>query len=517
MSTAATLDEAPPIDRAPDAAGVSPAGAAAGNRITDTLASALGVMLLMTIVQRGLGFGRGLWFCRLMNDVDVGRWSLAYDFVVMMTPIAMLGVPGSLSRFVEYFSARGRLRRFVTNTAAATVGLGLVWSAAILVGRQFFGWFIFLDCGAAGWVTSVAAAAASVVMFNYAYELCVSLRRARAASTMQFIQSVSFSVVGVGWLIAGHHPAHLAAVFAVCTLAGLVPAVSVWRNRHAIVAPAAGTAPGVAPEHDAAPPSIWRVIAPYAASLWVMNLLANAFNFSDRYMILHHLPGGDDVTRAAVGQYHSGRIIPLLLMSLATMISGVILPYLSADWESDRRDRAITTLRRVIVAVAAGFTAGGAFVLAIAPWLFGTLLEGRYAEGLQMMPLAMVFCIWGALFVVAQDYLWVVRRGLAVGGCIAVALVINVALNFAWLPTMGLGGAVLATTVANGVMLAALLLMLRRRGFDVDLSIITAAMLPATILGGPVPALGCTILFAAVNPDILDSLRQAVSRFQRRP
>ena len=191
--------------------------------VGDTLVAALGVMLVMTILQRGLGFARGLWFCRLMDDVDVGRWSLAYDFVVMMTPVAMLGIPGCLARFVEYFRIRGVLRPMVWHTAVATAVLGLAWSASVFFGRGQFGRLIFLDSGATRWVTPVAAAVAAIVAFNYVYELCVSLRRAKVASTMQFIQSVGFSIVGVIVLYSGMHPSTLVWVFGGCTLAGLLP------------------------------------------------------------------------------------------------------------------------------------------------------------------------------------------------------------------------------------------------------------------------------------------------------
>lgn len=147
-----------------------------------------------------------------------------------------------------------------------------------------------------------------------------------------------------------------------------------------------------------------RRLAPYAAVLWMTNLIGNLFELSDRYMILHFLPvsaeaiasGTADVVRqtlgqAAVGQYHSGRIIPMMLLSVGTMIAGVLMPYLSADWEASKIDAVKLRVGDALVAVSLVFTAGGAVAVLIGPWIFDVLLQGRYSDGLQLMPMALCF------------------------------------------------------------------------------------------------------------------------------
>lgn len=459
--------------------------------VADSLALGMAVMLGMTIIQRGLGFFRGIWFCRLMDEGDVGAWSMAYDFIVMMTPIALLGIPGSLARYVEHFRQMGHLTPMVRRLAMVTAALGVGLVAMMLTMPSWFGWLIFLQPDHTSLVISVAAGVAAIIYYNFIYELVASLRQVRIASLMQFVQSVGFSIAGIAWLYAGGKIAGLVGVFVAATVLATGPGcwtlIRGWS--------------GVPQSSDRFVASaMWRRLLPYAGALWVMNLLTNVFDLSDRYMILHWMPGTDEVTRAAVGQYHSGRIIPLLLMSLGTMISGVLMPYLAADWEKGRRADVVERLKQTMFGMSVVFTAGAAITLWIAPWLFGTLLEGRYTDGLALMPMAFVFCIWSALVNVGQDYLWVNEKGKWAGLFVAVGLVANVALNLLLLPTWGLSGAAFATMVANGVVVAGLWVAMIRNGFDADWPSLSLTVLPATLLAGPPSALACSILLVAVTP-----------------
>src|SRR6056297_4340519 len=79
----------------------------------DSLALGMSVMLLMTIVQRGIGFFRSSWFCRMLDDQMLGQWAMAFGFVTMITPMLLLGLPGSLPRYVETYRQQGHLRAFL--------------------------------------------------------------------------------------------------------------------------------------------------------------------------------------------------------------------------------------------------------------------------------------------------------------------------------------------------------------------------------------------------------------------
>ncbi len=457
----------------------------------DPLAVGMLVMLAMTVVQRGLGFFRGVWFCRMLDDGIVGQWAMAFGFITLITPVMLLGIPGSLPRYVEHYRLRGHLSAFVRRLLIATVTFGVVFIALMLMAPQWFGWLIFLQPLNTQLVYSVAVAVTATIAFNFVYQLVSSLRQVRVASMMQFVQGVGFTVIGIIWLSLGGGINGLVLSFAAATTLAMVPGgwslILGWRGL-----------PRHSESFDSG--SMWRRLLPYASALWAMNLLTNVFVLSDRYMILHFSLGDEMAGQAAVGQYHSGRIIPELLMSLAVMFSGVLLPYLSADWEAGRRDAVRARLRRILLAVSASFTAGAAVALVAAPWLFSTLLEDRYSDGLALMPMAFVFCIWAALTTIGQDYFWVIERGRLVTASMGIGLLVNLGMNYWLLPIWGLHGAVLATLCAHGVVMIMLWIAMARYGYGLDRTTLYVSLMPATLLAGPWVAMLCVAISLAASP-----------------
>ncbi|MFK8110676.1 MAG: lipopolysaccharide biosynthesis protein [Rubripirellula sp.] len=475
--------------------------------VADSLATGMLVMLAMTVVQRALGFARGIWFCRVLDDAVVGQWAMAYDFIIMVTPVMLLGMPGTLPRYVEHFRINGHLSAFVRRLLVATVVLGALFYASILAMPNLMGWLVFDNAGSVGMVYGVGAGVLSIVAFNFVHQLVSSLRQVRVASLMQFVQSVGFTGLGVGWLMFGGGVTGLIYAFSVATLLAILPGawslMSGWRGLPTSEEPfQAG--------------SMWRRILPFAIALWAMNLLTNVFALSDRYMILHLLPGGELDGQAAVGQYHSSRIVPTLLMSIASIVAGVLMPYLSADWEAGRRDEVRQSLRRMLFGVSAGFTVCGAIGLLVAPWFFGEILENRYDDGLSLLPMAFVFSIWVSVVGIAQNYLWVAEKGKWVAVAIGFGLFVNVGLNLALLPMMGLKGAVLATLAANGVVMVGLWYAMSRHGYALDRTTFYITILPATLLANPWIAVVCVLVSCIANPQTKAWCIEAIDHGKRR-
>ena len=61
----------------------------------DTLASSVLLLMLVTVVQRGVGLGRGVLFCRWLTPETLGQWEMVFSFLLLAAPLAVLGVPGS--------------------------------------------------------------------------------------------------------------------------------------------------------------------------------------------------------------------------------------------------------------------------------------------------------------------------------------------------------------------------------------------------------------------------------------
>ncbi|MFM7741664.1 MAG: hypothetical protein ACKO9H_19910, partial [Planctomycetota bacterium] len=85
-----------------------------GAVVSDALATGVIFALLLTVLQRFMGFVRGIFFCRLMTPEELGQFSLVAGGLLLLAPLAVLGLPGTLGRFVEHYSHRGQLQSYLS-------------------------------------------------------------------------------------------------------------------------------------------------------------------------------------------------------------------------------------------------------------------------------------------------------------------------------------------------------------------------------------------------------------------
>ena len=175
-----------------------------------------------------------------------------------------------------------------------------------------------------------------------------------------------------------------------------------WKGR-AVMAEAA-------PDDGVAHREFWPPLVRFAVWVWVINLFCHLFGVVDRYMLVHWSGLENAAALALVGHYHASRIVPLLFLSVADLLAGVVMPYLSHDWEVGSRQRVSDRLNLVLKFTSLVMLAGGVAVLWIAPLLFHVAFQGRYDEGLAVMPWTLTYCVWYALLLVAQNYIWCAER-----------------------------------------------------------------------------------------------------------
>ncbi|MEZ6091981.1 MAG: oligosaccharide flippase family protein [Pirellulaceae bacterium] len=473
----------------------------------DSLAVGLFVLLTMSLIQRSIGFARSIGFCRFLDEETLGQWAMALSFINLITPMFLLGLPGSIVRYVEHYRRRGQLQCFIHRVVFGTAVLTLIAAATMTLQPKWFASLIFREETIVQPIAALSVGLIAIVVFNFLEQLVSGLRQVRVASVMQFVHSVGFTVLSLGWLMMGGDFSGLILTFALAAFIGCLPAVWIlmrdWREL-----PRA--------EERLTNVAFVQRIAPYALSLWAINLIGNLFDISDRYMILHFSSDNPGVGQAMVGEYFSARMLPVLLLSLGVMISGVLMPYLTADWESGHRRRVVARLNKTLLLISGTFTFCSAIGMLAAPWMFTYLLDGRYAQGLDVMPITFIFCAWSGLILVAQDYLWCAEKGKLVGIALAIGLGANIVLNAALLPHLGLYGAVLATTIANLLVLMLVLAFMWCNDFTFDHSLAFVLVMPATLIAGPVAALAATLIVAAVNPHAQRYLRQVKVEVQKR-
>ncbi len=439
--------------------------------VGDRFFTALSVMLLANVVQRLVGLARNVGFCQLLSDEELGQWAMANSFFVLAAPLAVLGLPGSFGKYVEIYRRQNALGTYLRSlTFVSALGLACLAFVMWLAPGQF-AWLVFNDANNRHQIAWLISTLAAVTIFNFVNELLSALRQARVVSMMQFINSVSFAMLGMLGLWWSPAWDSLLPAYTVSCAVAIVPALLVLKANFASDLNA-----------QAAIPDLWARIIPFAWTLWCMNLFANLFDVCDRALLLHLTPGDVSVGQALIGQYHCGRIVPNLMLSLAGLLSGILLPYMSADFEAGDHDRLQKRLRQTLQLVAVGFTVLALATLVASPILFDLTLHGRYADAQKIMPIALVQCIWMSLFMIAQSYLFCVERGKRVAIILAIGLILNAVLNYPLIQVLGLTGSVTATAIASGVILAVLFMQLRASGVKLGWRTTLACLSPCVLV-----------------------------------
>jgi O-antigen/teichoic acid export membrane protein len=388
----------------------------------------------------------------------------------------VLGLPGSFGRYLERYRQRGELRSFLRRATAWTASLTAAAAVLLVVAAGQFSALIFGRSDRRTLVLLLAVSLVAIITHHFLEALYAALRNYRVVSAMHFCQSMTFAIASLTLLVAWRAVAESIVIGygAACLVSSLG---AIWWQRRAL-ADAAG--PGGAPPHA----QFWPPLLRFAVWVWVTNLLCHLFAVIDRYMLVHYSGLESAQALALVGHYHAGRIVPLLFLSVADLLAGVVLPYLSHDWEAGQRERVAERLNLVLKCAACAMMAGGVAALAAAPLLFQIAFDGRYGDGLAVLPATLTYCIWYGLLLIGQTYLWCAERIKAGTLPLACGLIVNTLLNLALIPLWGLAGAVAATTLATGLSLAVLYALNRRAGMNVSAGVLWLSLAPAALCGG---------------------------------
>jgi len=126
--------------------------------------------------------------------------------------------------------------------------------------------------------------------------------------------------------------------------------------------------------------------------------------------------------------------------------------------------------------------------------LFHVAFEGRYNEGLAVMPWTLTYCVWYAILIVAQNYIWCAEKTKLGSLPLGIGLATNILLNLVLLPIWGLYGAVLATTLSTGLALGLLYWLNHREGMELHRGLLWLSAAPIALGGGA--WLGAAVLVA---------------------
>ncbi|TWT48754.1 lipopolysaccharide biosynthesis protein [Botrimarina hoheduenensis] len=446
----------------------------------ETLASSLMVVLVVNALQRSVGLGRSLLFGRWLEPAELGHWEMALGFLMLAAPLAVLGLPGSFGRYLERYRQQGRLGLFLRRTASWTFVLAASVLALMSWRSDAIATLVFGDPRQAALAEVVVACLAIVITHHFLEAVFAGLRMFRVVSAMHFTQSMMFALVSLA-LLAWWRDAAVSVVigYGLACLISIL-GVSLWTFARIERQPDSGE---WLAHHE-----FWPPLMRFAIWVWVTNLLTNVFSIVDRYMILHCGGFGAEQALTQVGNYHSSHMVPVLLVSVANLMVGAMTPHLSHDWESGRREAVSERLNLGLKLLSVVMLVAGVGVLLLCPLLFHYVFQDKYAAGLEVLPWTLAGCVWFSLLLVAQTYVWCAERSRRAALPLLLGIAVNVGLNLALLPVLGLLGALVATALATLMALLAQLEVNRRIGMRVQRNAVLISLTPGLLVLGAAPA-----------------------------
>jgi O-antigen/teichoic acid export membrane protein len=314
-----------------------------------------------------------------------------------------------------------------------------------------------------------------VILHHFLEALFSALRKFSIVSTMHFCQSISFAVISLV-LVWSWRPAAESIIIgygAACLVS--VVGILVWKGRALL----AETPPDTGiPSHEFGP------VIRFAFWVWLINLFCHLFGIVDRYMLLHYSGLDNEAALGLLGDYHASRVIPILFLSVADLLGGAVMPYLSHDWERGLRQQVSDLVNAILKITSLVMLAGGVVVLWSAPLIFHMAFAGKLDNGLAVMPWTMTYCVWYSLLLVAQNYAWCAEKARHAILPLIAGLVINVLIDLALIPTWGLLGAVVGTTVSTGIAIAVLYWINWLAGMQLQRGMVLFTIAPAALCAG---------------------------------
>ena len=378
---------------------------------------------------KGLNFGLVVLYTRFLTPADFGTVALAEVIAAMVAAVSSMGLTAAMQPlYFSYVGERTMLRKCISTLLRFGAGATVFFLAISLLGGAFL----------------TSAAGFRVVFFPYI---------AVALGTMAALQLVDYRLV---LYQIEEKPVSYAALTAACcgltavatvyrvillrggalgllsgklTGAVLTLCLAVWLSRHRL--------------DGGWKKSFVREALPLSLPLVPHLLLALGLVAADR-LILQRYRSMEEVGLYSLA-YTFGMMMFLVTASVAQAWSPVFYR-MASQGESKR-----LAIGSVLSAILLLLGAVAVFGLAIADPFIRGVLDPRYWQAGPLVPLVIGGYLFHAVFALFQMSALHVRKAQFVWVVSILALIANLALNFAWDPKWGMYGAAWATTVAYAV------------------------------------------------------------------
>ena len=485
----------------------------------DTLFQSVSVAVILAIVCRLVGFGRGVLMTRTLSPEELGTWALIANAIALLAFICTLGIPNGLARYTERFREAGNLGKFFLTALTRAGALTVLVCLAGMVFWRSTGRLLFDDSTDQTLIWITLGAVAATVLLSLIQGMLQGLRLFRLNSLVELAQNFGFLLMAVVLFGMWSGDAEVAAWAILITTLMTALLIGWWLIR-CIGKPHQGDHPSIAIPAG----GYWWPIMAYSLGAWSAGSLQALWRVIDRYMLLHLSSASGAETLDQIGQYYIASKLGQPLGALAGVVSMALLPHAAKLWESKRQGE-VTTMVHVSTKLAILImTFGGALLLALKGWIIPLVAGRDAAMTAAIFAPVLLTVIAVSVHFILRTYLMCKEQTWRVTAIWVITLLANGALNVVLIPHFQLWGAAWATMISGGVAVALTAAQSQRSGMRVGPRLILCLTLPCVLLL-PTPAMLALLMVVALATHftdwILDSEekqsinQQVANRFER--
>jgi O-antigen/teichoic acid export membrane protein len=367
-------------------------------------------------------------YTRFLSPADYGIISLAETLAAALAVGLGLGLDSGMARlYFQYVSDPLKLNRYVSSC----LRFAAIWTLAVVTLMLLLG----------GWLLPSVAPRFSVPFYPFI---------AMAIGTTAFMQLVQYRLILYQVQQRARSYALLAIVLFFATTAAIVTLVVFARwgafgmlfgKLLAAALIAVGVVHLLRPWVSA--PLEWKFVRetlPLSLPLIPHYLMALCLVTADRFILAHYR------SLQEVGLYSLAYTLGMAMFLISVSIGQAWQPIY---FDTARRDGGRHILGKISSSLAIFFTAIAILGVQVAPY-FARLLDSRYLPIVRLIPWVIASYLLHAFFGLFQLALLEAKRTKFIVVASAVAFVLNIGLNFWWIPRLGMYGAAYATLGAYG-------------------------------------------------------------------
>ncbi|MBX7168815.1 MAG: lipopolysaccharide biosynthesis protein [Pirellulales bacterium] len=470
----------------------------------ESLALSVSVGVTLTIVARAAGLARGVVFARSMSRAELGHFSLSYNAISLVALVAVLGLPGALSRYIERYRRDGGLRSLIVQTIVGCALFGGVACAVGMLEAERLATYVFDDSRQTLLMILTCLGALALAYTNVLSGVYQGLRLSRVNSIMQVAQSIGFCVLGVGllWLLRNDAVGGSIAFLLSSVLVLLLPTWLMGRYLQ-----------GLPRDRQAAPGlAAWQGLFAYAVATWSAGWLMELWRTIDRWLIVHYDTLPAQARFESIGSYNIVEMITQPLFALAMQISILVLPHVVHLWEAHEFDKAGHMVRLATKMTVLGLMCVAVPLVATKQLILAGIFGDHSPQGSSIVEPVLVAMIAASAHFVLRSYLLCRERNRLIGlGWIA-ALAVSVPLCLWWVPQWHLQGAAWATMVGGIVSALVVGLTSQWDGLRMDTATWLVMALPLALLA-PLPVMfgvcGIVVIACIYSDRLIDRAEKA--------